>query len=278
MPIKMDSFPLRVFRQSRELMWDPTELDYAKDKADWSKLNDQEKDLMLRMVLGFLIGERGVTHDLAPLQTALRREKGRMEEEMYLTMQLMEEAKHVEFFQLWMNEVLPGQVGKDFPFPQNMYGTLFTVELPRTLGALLSDRTPKAQMRASCLYHMIVEGVIGETGYQVFYGALGENGIMRGLNQGVHHVQRDEVRHIAFGTYFLQRLIMENPDLESFFDEEMERLRPLGSVIVDQLFSSYPKGQMPFGLKEERFREINRQLFESRVNTVKKGQLVAAEA
>ncbi|MBI1784449.1 R2-like ligand-binding oxidase [Candidatus Sumerlaeota bacterium] len=274
MPIQMDAFPMRLFRQSRELAWDPLEIDYTQDKKDWDRLNSEQQDFLVRMVLGFLIGERGVTHDLAPLQQALRRERHRMEEEMFLTMQLMEESKHVEFFQLWMDEVLPGQVGEDIPFPP-MQGNVFSHVLPQTLGALLTDRSAKAQLSATLLYHQVVEGVLGETGYQLFYGAFEKGGFMPGLLKGVHLIQRDEVRHIAFGTYLAQRILKENPDLEGHFESEMERFRPHGEGIATQIFVGYPKDKIPFNLDPKWIQTLNRQLHDSRVNNVRKGQLLA---
>lgn len=274
MPINMSSFPLKLFRQSRELAWDPTALDFSQDKRDWEKLGPVERDFLVRMVIGFLVGERGVTHDLAPLQIALRAERGRMEEEMYLATQLHEEAQHVEFFQLWMDQVLPGVPGADIPFP-TMRGTLFRVELPETMGALVADRSPRAQLRASALYHQIVEGVIGETGYQIFYDGFERNGVMPGLLEGIHHVQRDEVRHIAFGTYLCQRLIRENPELETVFDEAMEEFGPFGLGMPESVFEEYRRGAIPFGIDVKRIERVNEQLLKSRIHYVKKGQLAA---
>lgn len=278
MPIDMTSFPIREFRKSRDLAWDPTKIDFTKDRADWAGLASEEREFLLRMVVGFLVGERGVTHDLAPLQGALRGERGRMEEEMYLTAQLFEEAQHVEFFQLWMNATItavPG-AGAGREFPVALPGDLFKDLLPEVMGALRDDPSPEAQMRASCLYHMIVEGVIGETGYQIFYNALEKRGLMPGLVQGVHSVHRDEARHIAFGIYFLQRLLRENPRLETFFDECMEEFRSVAEDMPLQIFSDYKAGAVPFGLNPEDYVSHNRQLFASRIQQVKKGHLVSA--
>lgn len=274
MPVNMDTFPMKLLRQSRELAWDPLELDYSRERGDWDALNEAERNLLVKMTLGFLLGERGVTHDLAPLQMALRPERGRMEEEMYLTMQLMEEARHVEFFQLWMNQALPGVIGTDIPFP-NARGNVFNEVLPKVMGALTKDRSPRAQLRATTLYHQIVEGVLAELGYQVFYQAFEKRGIMPALTRGVHLIQRDEVRHIAFGTYLAQRILIENPELEKEFDGFMDEFRVHGETFVDSIFIDHPDGRAPFGLEEKPMRELVMQFFESRIHQVKRGQLVA---
>lgn len=270
MPVDLESFPVRETRQSRRLSWDPFELDFGTDRGQWATLSEVERDFALRMVTGFLIGERGVTHDLAPLQQALRRERGRMEEEMYLTTQLFEEARHVEFFQRWMDEVLPGIPGRDIPFPQ-VIGDVFSKKLPVVMQALLEDRSPRAQLRASTMYHMIVEGVLAEAGYRIFFSGFDARGLFPGLVAGIRLIQRDEVRHIAFGNYFLRRLLRENPSLESAFVADMDEFRAIGREFVVTVFGGYPEGTRPFGLAPEEFLAYTDQLWESRRRQVLRG-------
>lgn len=274
MPINFDSFPLREFRKGRELQWYPHEIDFTQDKKDWAALAPDERDLLLRQVLAFLIGERGVTHDLAPLQQALRKERGRMDEEMYLAQQLLEESIHIEFFQRWMNGVLPGVVGKDIPFPE-MYGTVFSQVLPEAMQAVGRDPSPANQIRATVTYHQIVEGVLAELGYQIFYGCLERGAILPGLNAGIHHIQRDEARHIAFGTYLAQRILSEHPELEPVFEEEMEKLHPMAAESPRGLFGPYVE-RTPFGLDPEKFFDKAEDLYRSRLNVVRRGALVAS--
>lgn len=277
MPIDFESFPLKLFHKGRSLAWDPLDFDFSQDREDWSSLTQDEQDMVLRTVIGFLVGERAVAHDLAPLQQALRRERGRMEEEMFLTQQQYEESNHVEFFQNWMNKVLPAVPGRDMPFPpttpQAAQAQVISHELPRAMQALREDTSPEAQMRAAVTYHMIVEGVLAEFGYQFFYRALKKRGVLPGLVEGIHQIQRDEVRHIAFGNFLIQRLIREHPELEKVFDEEMERLRARARASSMAFFDAYEK-DTPFGLEAAEFETLFDQLFEGRRNVVKRGELV----
>lgn len=276
MPIDFESFPLKLFHKGRSLAWDPFDFDFTQDRADWLTLAPAEQDVILRTVIGFLVGERAVAHDLAPLQQALRRERGRMEEEMFLTQQQYEEANHVEFFQNWMNQVLPAVPGRDMPFPpptpQAAKAQLISQELPQAMQALREDTSPETQMRAAVTYHMIVEGVLAEFGYQFFYRSLKKRGVLPGLVEGIHQIQRDEVRHIAFGNFLIQRLIRERPELEKVFDEEMERLKDRARDSSMAFFDSYEK-DTPFGLDAAEFETLFEQLFEGRRNVVKRGEL-----
>ena len=273
MPIDLDSFPLREFRRSRELQWFPAEIDFSKDAEDWKGLSDDEREFLNRQVVGFMLGERVVTHDLAPLQQALRRERGRMEEEMYLTVQLFEESIHLEFFHRWMSAAAPETVGRHIPFPDSS-GQSYRA-LSESMEALTADPSPENQVRSVCIYHMIIEGVLAEVGYQIFYGALEGKKILPGLTAGLKKIQRDESRHIAFGTYLLQRLIAERPALSDIFDEEMAKLRPIAVDSTRQTFEAWGDG-IPFNLDAARFHDLSRQLFKSRIDTVRRGALVAS--
>ncbi len=275
MPIDFKKFPLREIQKGRELAWDPMDFDFTRDREGWPTLTDDERDLILRQVVAFLIGERAVTHDLAPLQQALRREKQRMEEEMYLTQQMFEETNHVMFFQNWMDEVLPSATMRFDPGEPNK-GNVFDEILPEALQALNTDRSPRAQMRAAVTYHMFVEGTLAELGYKIFYHCLEKRDVLPGLIAGMHLIQRDESRHIAFGTYFIQRLIRDDPGLDAVFAEEMEKLKPVAREVTLDLLGVYGEGGGPFGLDAEKFLRISDELFHGRMAAVRRGSLVEA--
>jgi len=274
MPIKFESFPLKLIQKGNALAWNPVDFDFAKDRADWRNFSDAEQTVLLRSIVGFLIGERAVAHDLAPLQQALRCERGRMEEEMYITQQTYEESIHVMFFQNWMDKVLPEGAMTRITFPAiDPRATLLGGELPRAMQALSTDKSPEAQLRGSVTYHMLVEGVLAEAGYQFFYRSLEGRGLLPALIGGIHNIQRDEVRHIAFGLYFIQRLLRDNPELESVFETDLARLKPITRASTLSFYEQF-EGNMPFGLELSEFESLFEQLWDSRYTTIKKGELV----
>lgn len=267
--LQFESLPVRAMRRGRELAWDPNTVDFTQDKADWPDLSPAEQEFLISEVFGFLVGERGVAHDLAPLQQALRKEKGRMEEEMYLTQQMYEESNHVEFFERWLAEVLPGPLGDTVPYPRGEPSPFFKSILPDAMRRVAENPTPETQLQAAVIYHQVIEGVLAEVGYQIFYDSLDNRGIMPGLRQGVRFIQQDESRHIAFGTYLAQRIINENPALDTVFDDAMAGIRDRavnGSADYIALFAE----EAPFGLTEEKFRKMGADLFERRIRAVKR--------
>jgi ribonucleoside-diphosphate reductase beta chain len=273
MPLDFDTFPLETLRRGRELAWDPHAIDMTQDRADWLTLSPTEQQVILGQVFGFLIGERAVAHDLAPLQGALRIERGHMDEEMYITQQLYEESTHVEFFQRWLFEVLPGELGEDIPYPPGDPSRLIREHLPEALNALLTDQSPSAQMYAVVVYHQIIEGVSAEVGYEVFYNALEHQNIMPGLHEGVRNIQIDESRHVAFGTYLAQRIIRDFPETEEVFIKSMDDFLEIALESARQTFK-YFEPPYPFGMATEPLVALTETLHQRRKESVLQGHLV----
>ena len=62
------SLPFRLFEKAKRFgIWDPSDIDFAQDRADWAKLSEDERDLLLRLTAMFQAGEESVTLDLLPL-------------------------------------------------------------------------------------------------------------------------------------------------------------------------------------------------------------------
>src|SRR5947207_12560044 len=115
---------------------------------------------------------------------------GHIEEEMFLTTFLWEEAKHTEFFRRFLDEVAENH--EDLQrFHSPSYRKLFYEELPQAMYSLVNDRSPANQLRASVTYNMIIEGVLAETRYHGYFNMLERNNILPGLRQGITLLKRD---------------------------------------------------------------------------------------
>jgi ribonucleoside-diphosphate reductase beta chain len=222
--IKEDSFPYRLYQKAKRFgIWNPTDIDFSQDADDWKKMTDEQREDILRLISMFQGGEEAVTLDLLPLMMTIAKE-GRLEEEMFLTTFLFEEAKHTEFFRLVLNAI--GERGDLSRFHSDTYKTVFYEILPAAMDRLVTDQSPEAIAEASTVYNMFVEGVLAETGYYSFYQSLEAAGMMPGLLKGVGYLKKDESRHISYGTFLLQRLICEHPHLFDYVAKKMEELTP----------------------------------------------------
>ncbi|MGQ9902356.1 MAG: R2-like ligand-binding oxidase [Fimbriimonadales bacterium] len=244
---------LKMFQKAKKLgVWDPAAIDLSQDRADWETFTDAQKDVTLRLMALFQAGEESVTLDLLPLIQVIARE-GRLEEEMYLTSFLFEEAKHVEFINRFLTEVA-GVRGEDLSrYHSPSYRKIFYEALPQAMHRLTEDDSPIAQAEASVTYNMIVEGTLAETGYYGFFQAYKRKQMMPGLVQGIGKMMQDEARHIAFGVYLLSRLIAEHGDpVWNAIQAKMNELLPYALGVVQEVFEPY-EPEMPFGLDKEEF-------------------------
>lgn len=244
--LNRQSPPMRLFEKAKKFgVWNPSDLDLTQDKEDWQKLSADEQDMLLRLMAMFVGGEEAVTLDLLPLIQVIAGE-GRLEEEMFLTTFLFEEAKHVDFFSRVMDEVCGKQSEALERYHLPAYKTLFYEELPNALNALKQDSSAEAQIHASMTYNMIVEGTLAETGYHTFFLVVDEMGILPGIKKGIQLLKQDESRHVAYGLYLISRLLSADPELWSVVEERMNALLPLALEIVSVPFTLYDP--VPFGL------------------------------
>src|SRR2546429_1697974 len=82
---RRDPAARRLYEKAKQLgTWDPAKIDFAADVADWPRLEDDERDLLLRVLSLFLAGEEAVTRDLLPLAFVVANE-GRFDDELFVT-------------------------------------------------------------------------------------------------------------------------------------------------------------------------------------------------
>jgi ribonucleoside-diphosphate reductase beta chain len=248
--LRRDTPVMRLFEKAKRYgIWNPSDVDFGQDARDWARLDDQQRDLILRLTANFQAGEEAVTLDILPLIMTVARE-GRMEEELYLTSFLFEEAKHTDFFRRFLDEVTGGSQDLTH-FHGDNYRYLFYEALPGVMDALVDDPSPANQLRASVTYNMVVEGILAETGYHAYLTALERNGLMPGECEGIRLLKQDESRHIAYGVYFISRHLAADPALWAVFDETMNGLLPSALGVIADMFAAYEV--VPFGLVEDDF-------------------------
>lgn len=248
--LQRHTLPMRLFEKAKRLgIWNPSDIDFSQDRQDWQRLAPLEQDVLLRLTVLFQAGEEAVTLDLLPLIMVIAQE-GRLEEELFLSTFLFEEAKHTDFFRRFLDEV--ANVSHDLNhYHTASYRALFYEQLPAAMLALRTDSSPAAQLRAAVTYNFIVEGVLAETGYHAYVACLERNGLMPGQCQGVRLLKQDESRHIAYGLYLMARLLSTDPTLWPVAEGTMNELLPLALGIIGEIFGAYET--LPFGLTQEEF-------------------------
>jgi ribonucleoside-diphosphate reductase beta chain len=160
-----------------------------------------------------------------PLMRAIAVE-GRAEETLFLTTFISDEAHHAEFFRTWFDEVAHLESVEDYL--TDAHRRVFDEELPRAMGRLENDHSGEAFLDAALTYNHFVEGVLAMTGYWAWGRLFAMQDIFPGMKRGIELIQRDERRHLAYGTYLCRRIVAEDPATWAFVERRMEELRGLG--------------------------------------------------
>jgi ribonucleoside-diphosphate reductase beta chain len=230
--INYDSVPWKLWEKSKKLFWDPADLDFSQDVRDWQQMGEVSRTAVAMAARGFMVGEEAVTLDIVPLLRCMS-DLGRLEDTMYLSMFAMEEAKHTDMFRRWFDAVgldpasLDGLVrAQNEAMRENGSGRtgIFDGVLTRVMQRLDTDKSPEAILDATLVYNQLVEGVAAINGYRRWEDTFRRLGKLPGLEAGIKLTQRDERRHIAYGTYLGRQILSEHPELWEFVETRWARL------------------------------------------------------
>ncbi|WP_255152522.1 ribonucleoside-diphosphate reductase [Halorarius halobius] len=213
--------------------WDPYEdipeelLERDRQALLDAEFDADESDGLAQGLALFGAGEEAVTEDLAPLSMVL----DDIDDQMFISSQIYEEAKHTQFFDRYWRDVLVPvckERGWEVPMPtddeffMDDYVALFD-DVEAAMHRLLEEDTPENRVRAYCHYHLVVESVLAQTGYFGLTSAFQEDPsseIVRddapeiphlpGLVEGLSYIRSDEGRHVGWGMHKVQQHIRED--------------------------------------------------------------------
>lgn len=223
------------FRHAVYNHWDPYEdvpqadLEADREKLIGSGFTEAEFEEMRTSLALFGAGEEAVTEDLAPLMMVLED----VDDQMFVSSQIYEEAKHTQFFDRYWREVIdPVAEAKDWevtePTDQRYFNEDYEALFDGTDAAmrrLLEDDTPTNRVVAYCHYHLVVESVLAQTGYYGLQSSFSQTGSdevsyrdddefdydrLDGLIEGITRIRSDEGRHVGFGMRKVQKHIRED--------------------------------------------------------------------
>src|SRR5438874_13411189 len=205
-----------LYRRWEAQQWAVADLDFTLDRQDWEEATDLERKATLWSHRLFFNGEERVTATLAPFVWAAPTP----EIEIFLSTQMVDEARHTVFFQRWWHEVAGtnakslGQLLVEIrPEANEGYNILFYERLPSAAQRLASN--PKdfdAFVEGVTLYHIVIEATIALTGQRFELEAMREQSLTdRGFYRGFTAIARDESRHVNFWIKVLQEAVREDP-------------------------------------------------------------------
>ena len=211
MPSYMD-----LYRRWERQQWAVADLDFGPDRQLWEQATQLDREAALWSRRLFFNGEERVTATLAPFVWAAPRP----EMEIFLSTQMVDEARHTVFFDRWWREVV-GTDRDDMaallqvvrPTMSEGYDTLFYDRLPSAAQRLASNpRDMDAFVEGVTIYHVVIEATLALTGQRFELETLRQQGNTHtGYYRGFTAVARDESRHVSFGIKVLQEAVSEDP-------------------------------------------------------------------
>ncbi|HEX2296325.1 MAG TPA: ribonucleotide-diphosphate reductase subunit beta [Actinomycetota bacterium] len=219
----------RLYRLWEENNWSATAIDFSEDAVHWrERLTEKQREAALWNYAMFLVGEEAVARTLTPVLDAVPG----FPESIFLTTQIVDEARHHVFFDRFMREV--AGLGTDTKSTLHAVEGQLTWgfkqvfdELDRVTDALRKkpkDRELLAQTVA--LYHLVVEGLLATPGQHFIQRYVEKLQILPGFREGIDNVSRDESRHVAFGVKLLGDLVRSSRDCRAAAIELFDRVLP----------------------------------------------------
>ena len=189
--------------------WLTQDLDFSQDRVDWhERIPEDERYKRMYGLSAFFIGEQKVADELGPIMRAAPTEEMRI----FLATQIVDEARHVRFFERFYSEVgvlegtedLASRLETTREHTNESFAELFDGLLKSRVDRLAAEpEDTETLVEAITLYHMVIEGVLALTGQHFIIEYNTVQGTLPGFVEGFSNVARDEHRHIAFGVRFL---------------------------------------------------------------------------
>ena len=247
--------------------WEAGAIDFAADRDQWLALPADLKRSFLWGLSSFYVGEEQVTQTLVPFVDAAPTE----EQQVFLSTQLVDEARHTVFFDRFYSEALD-EHGDDMRTRLEAqtsrlnegFRTLLLEMLPAASEKIRTEKSIDAFVEGIVLYHIVIEGTLALTGQRFLLNFLRDADLLPGFRQGFTAVARDESRHVNFGVRFLGEMVRSEPRFADVIRARLDELTPVGlSVIVppdgdQRYFDPLPYG--PEQLTEYALRSLDKRL------------------
>ena len=214
--------PIDLYHRWERQQWSATEIDFSVDREQWTGLHPDVRTQLEATFGGFFFGEQAVTDTLSPLVMAAPDEENRL----FLTTQLVDEARHSYFFGRMYHDVLgvPGGLHEALVHVGEVrrdgggYGRIFDPnegDLVTMTDAVRRDPGDyPTWVRAVTLYHLMIEALLALPGQRRILRLLRAGGLLPGFRAGFTAVTRDESRHVSYGVWALRQAVRAGHEAE----------------------------------------------------------------
>jgi ribonucleoside-diphosphate reductase beta chain len=221
--------PQALYRRWEDSQWSPFAIDLRTDQEQWSAMEGPDRDLVFYVLSSLMVAEERITTKFSGLVGA----HGTEEEATFLATQQVDEARHMQFYARFQDEVvaepdaIAAHVGRAREQVSDAFRELFDgklVEFHQQLVAAPED--PAAKVRFITLYHLILEGTLGLTSFKFTTDHLSGAGLLPGFVDGYGRIHHDETRHIGYGVWFLREAVRADAAAAGVIRQTLRDLLP----------------------------------------------------
>jgi ribonucleoside-diphosphate reductase beta chain len=219
--------PQTLYRHWEESQWSPWDIDLSTDREQWTAMEDRS---LLSFVLGSLmVAEERITTKFSGLVGA----NGSEEEVTFLATQQVDEARHMQFYARFQDEVVtePALIAEHVERARQQvspaFKTIFDDKLVAAHDRLLANPGEgAAKVAFITIYHLILEATLGLTTFEFSTRFFEREGLLPGFVAGYTKIHHDEQRHIGYGIWFLRQAVAENPEMGDVVRQTLRELLP----------------------------------------------------
>jgi ribonucleoside-diphosphate reductase beta chain len=221
--------PQALYDDWERAHWAAQDVELSEDPADWAELEERERELLYFALSSLMVAEERISTQFVGLVLAQDDE----EEGSYLSTQLVDEVRHMQFYARFQDEVIadPGTIAAHVARSREVLGEpfkqIFDEALVKAHDRLLRDpRDREAKVDFVTIYHMVLEGTLGIVTSHFLLDLLRERDLLPGFVDGYSRIASDEQRHIAYGTWFLREAVAGDPAMADVIRDRIRKLLP----------------------------------------------------
>jgi ribonucleoside-diphosphate reductase beta chain len=227
--------PQTLYRHWEDSHWSPFAIDLTTDTSQWSAMTAGDRDVIFYVLSSLMVAEERITTKFSGLVGAY----GSEEEATFLATQQVDEARHMQFYARFQDEVVaePETIAVHVERARGQVSDAFRhifdhalVEAHQRLVA--QPRDLAAKVRFVTLYHVILEGTLGLTTFKFTTDYLSGEGLLPGFVEGYSKIHHDETRHIGYGVWFLRETVRGD---DAMAEVVREMLRELLALVAESL-------------------------------------------
>jgi ribonucleoside-diphosphate reductase beta chain len=249
--------PQRLYRRWEESQWSPFAIDLARDAEQWRAAEGPARDLVLYGLASLMVAEERITTKFSGLVGA----HGTEEEATFLATQQVDEARHMQFYARFQDEVIaePATIAAHVESARehvsDAFRQIFDVALVEAHEALV--RAPEdlaAKVRFVTIYHLLLESTLGLTSFKFITDYLNAQDLLPGFVEGYSRIHDDETRHIAYGIWFLREAVRAHPEQADTVRETLRELLPHVAAALE--LPGEGSASSALGVSEDELREF----------------------